>query len=291
MKKLSTDFKNTLAQEVTTFCYLWLVIRKDGQKFGFTNHDKDLWYKESNLPYFKYEASSGFMPSALSTESGLSVDDIELECVLRSDAITQADLLAGLWDRAEVFLYQVDYSLATNGIYLDETERNLLRRGWLGEVKLGTNSFVVELRGLTQSLNQQIGQKYGPSCRATFGDSRCRLNLESFKASGSITALVDAKRIFTDSTRIEAENYFANGYLSFSSGPNAGVSREVQQFADGMITCELPFPFSAEVGDTYDIYRGCDKRLETCRDAYNNVVNFRGEPFIPIVDKLIQGPQ
>lgn len=41
----------------------------------------------------------------------------------------------------------------------------------------------------------------------------------------------------------------------------------------------MPEPIAA--GDTFAVTAGCDKRLPTCRDRFNNVVNFRGFPHIP----------
>ena len=39
----------------------------------------------------------------------------------------------------------------------------------------------------------------------------------------------------------------------------------------------------------YDLYRGCDKTFETCRDTFSNSVNFRGFPYIPGISDLISG--
>ena len=36
------------------------------------------------------------------------------------------------------------------------------------------------------------------------------------------------------------------------------------------------------VGDYYEIYAGCDKTLATCKEKFNNVINFRGEPYINV---------
>ncbi|MEM6496284.1 MAG: phage BR0599 family protein, partial [Pseudomonadota bacterium] len=35
------------------------------------------------------------------------------------------------------------------------------------------------------------------------------------------------------------------------------------------------------VGDAVTITAGCDKVLETCRDKFSNVANYRGFPHIP----------
>ncbi len=42
-------------------------------------------------------------------------------------------------------------------------------------------------------------------------------------------------------------------------------------------------------GDLLRLEAGCDKRLETCRLKFDNVVNFRGFPHIPGEDWLIGG--
>jgi uncharacterized phage protein (TIGR02218 family) len=41
----------------------------------------------------------------------------------------------------------------------------------------------------------------------------------------------------------------------------------------------MPEPIA--VGDTFTVTAGCDKRFATCRDRFDNVLNFRGYPHIP----------
>lgn len=277
MKTISPALLTHIADNVTTMAYLWKAIRQDGEIFAFTSHDEPITFDG-----ITYEASTGFLPSAVATNSGLAVDDVELEGILESPSITSDDLVAGRWDGAEIQLYKVNYkSLADGAIYL--------RRGWLGEVRAGKVSFVAELRGLAQKLQQQIGQNYSPSCRASFCDSRCKLVLDDYKFSGAITTATDSIT-FTDTSRTEADGYFNFGLVEFTSGNNMGVQREVKSFAAGVITLELPMPFAMAVGDAYDIWRGCDKNFSTCKDTYDNVINFRGEPYVPTIDEQIKGP-
>jgi len=56
----------------------------------------------------------------------------------------------------------------------------------------------------------------------------------------------------------------------------------------GQVTLALPMPYTIAVADTYSIAAGCDKSFTTCRDRFDNVLNFRGEPYVPGVDKLVQ---
>lgn len=85
-----------------------------------------------------------------------------------------------------------------------------------------------------------------------------------------------------------ASGYFDFGVLTWTSGLNNGLSMEVKNYVPGIIVLALPMPFDIAVGDTYSMHAGCDKRLETCRDRFNNIVNFRGEPYLPGIDKVVQ---
>lgn len=82
--------------------------------------------------------------------------------------------------------------------------------------------------------------------------------------------------------------YFDGGLLTFNTGANAGIGREVKAYAPGQISMFLPFPYQVHIGDEYTMQPGCDKSLATCRDRYNNIVNMRAEPYLPGIDRLIQ---
>ena len=41
------------------------------------------------------------------------------------------------------------------------------------------------------------------------------------------------------------------------------------------------------VGDTFNAIAGCDKTIGTCVAKFNNAVNFRGEPYVPGMDKML----
>ncbi|MFH3651569.1 phage BR0599 family protein, partial [Acinetobacter baumannii] len=49
----------------------------------------------------------------------------------------------------------------------------------------------------------------------------------------------------------------------------------------------LPLLENPEVGQRIKVYPGCDKRLETCQNRFNNFSRFRGAPFIPIPETSV----
>jgi uncharacterized phage protein (TIGR02218 family) len=87
------------------------------------------------------------------------------------------------------------------------------------------------------------------------------------------------------------------GAVIWETGNNAGKVMEVRDFtADDGVTIEqilelfLQMPFDIEIGDTARVYRGCDKILSTCLTPFANVVNFRGEPYVPGADEAFSFP-
>ncbi len=277
MKTITPALQSHLAQSTTTLATMWRVQRTDGAVFTFTDFNEPITYLGE-----VYTPSSGFTHSAIDTSDGLNVDNLEVDSVLTSETITDADLLAGVWDFASVEIFQVNYlALADGGM--------TLRTGKLGEVKTGRNNFTAELRGLAQPLQQAIGRVFGPACDANLGDSRCTKDLTSFTTAGTVTSVTDQAH-FTSSALAQATGYFDYGLITFTSGLNIGRSMEVRSFTSGgTFVLQMPLPYAVGIGDTFTAKAGCDKLLATCISRFSNAVNFRGFPNIPGSDRLATG--
>lgn len=264
------------AQACTTLAWCWKVTRRDALVFGFTSCDQRL-----SIDGITYEAASGFTPSALASSADLAVDNMEVTGLLDSATITEADLLAGLWDGARVEIFEVNWADLSQG-------RMLLRTGTLGNVSAGRNTFTAELRGLSQALQQPVGRIYAPLCDADLGDARCGVNIAALAVTGALTA-VTSRSAFADSTRAEPADRFGAGLITFTSGACAGLSMEVRDHAaGGAFVLQLPMPRPLAVGDTYTLLPGCRKRrTEDCVGKYANVINFRGFPDLPLNDATL----
>lgn len=175
MKSITAELQVHLASETVTVATCWKVTRSDSVVLGFTEHDKNIIFND-----ITYEASTGFTPSAVATNSNLSSDNLDVDGLLDSNSITEEDIMAGLFDFAEIEIFKVNFNDLTQGSIV-------LRRGKLGEVSLRNNQFTAEIRGLTESLNQQVGELYSPLCRAKLGDSKCKVDLSSFTVTGYTT--------------------------------------------------------------------------------------------------------
>lgn len=275
MKHLTAALAAHYAQDTTTLATCWRLKRRDGHILGFTDHDRDLTVS-SQL----YQAASGFTPTAIASSSALNVDNLDVEGMLDSGAITEADLLAGVYDFAEIEIFEVNYLAPNDGTLF-------LRFGWLGEVTLQDGRFIAEVRGLTQRLSQRVGQLYSPNCRANLGDERCKVNLSARTYSGTLTSIT-SRTVVGDSARMQPAGTFNDGLITFTSGSNAGLSMEVKEYTPGLFSLVMPLPRNAAIGDSYSVREGCDRTFTTCINRFNNAVNFRGEPHIPGTDRILE---
>lgn len=259
----------------TTLAWCWKVSRRDGQIFGFTSLDRTIV-----INGLQYEGASGFTPTAVQGSADLSVQNMDTTGFLDSDSITEADLLAGLWDGATIEVFEVNYKDLTAG-------QMYLAGGTIGNVKAGRNAFTCEVRGLTQKVQQPVGRVYAPSCAADLGDTECKVNLPALSVAGSVTS-VTGRRNFSDSTKAQAADYFGAGVVTWTSGLNNTLRMEVQSFTAGAFELVLPMPYPVALSDTFTVVPGCRKRrTEDCKNKYSNVINFRGVPDLPLNDRTV----
>jgi len=281
MKQIDGGLADHLASGATTLAWCWRVTRIDGEVFGFTDHDQPLVFDGTT-----FEPESGLIASEVRAGSDLSVDAQDAEGVLNSDRITETDILDGRWDNAEVEVWRVNWQ--------DPSQRVLLRRGAIGQVRRGRMIFVAEVRSMAHVLQQTVGRIYQATCDAELGDSRCKVNLESstFKGTGSVAALQRSRAFTASGLDSFDDGWFSLGTVEWTSGANSGRRAEVllhSKIAGVVTIILLEEPVRAiEEGDDFIIRAGCDKRVATCRTKFDNVVNFRGFPHIPGQDVVIR---
>jgi len=125
-----------------------------------------------------------------------------------------------------------------------------------------------------------------------YGDTYTIINAEgdTYMSLGTVTSVSNNQTFYASLTDNAAfgDGYFNYGKLIFKSGLNDEIFMEVKKFTDSnnRIKLFLPMPFQIEVGDVFQIFAGCDKRLTTCKTKFNNHINFQGFPYIPGQDQI-----
>lgn len=279
MRELPSGLAAHLATGATTLAWCWRITRRDGVVQGFTDHDRALAFEGT-----VFEAASGLEASELRASVGLSVDNLEVAGALSSEALSEEDLMAGIYDDAKVEIWRVNWSAPD--------ERLLMRTGSLGEVRRTGTAFTAEIRGLQHYLQETRGRSFQFTCDADLGDLRCGvdLSLPVHRGEGVIVASIDDRRFVADGLSAYAAGAFSRGLARFTTGPASGQAVEVRQHlvVSGEVRIELwQAPRGPLLsGQAFVITAGCDKHLSTCRDRFVNTVNFRGFPHMPGNDFL-----
>ena len=283
MKQLSSDFAAHLGGQATTLANCWRLTRSDGVVMGFTDHDQPI-----ALAGVVFEATTGLTASQAVAAADLSVGGGDVSGALASAAITEADIIAGLYDGATIDVFVVNWA--------DPTQNVQVRSGMIGEITRQDNAFVAEVRSLASLLDAQKGRIYQHRCDADLGDARCTIDLTraTMRGSGVVVSSTSQSQLVASGLTAFAVGWFARGLLVVTGGANAGFGVEVKLHASGPAGTYLEFwqpaPSAFAAGDTFTVTAGCDKLIETCDLRFSNAANFRGFPHIPGSDFLMAHP-
>src|ERR671910_1922612 len=96
-KNLTSAMRAHLDAKTTRLAALWRITRKDGKQFFFTDHDRDIV-----LGGEVHRADAGFERTAIRSDAGFAVDNLDLVRVFANGGIVEDEVRAGLFDGAEI---------------------------------------------------------------------------------------------------------------------------------------------------------------------------------------------
>jgi uncharacterized phage protein (TIGR02218 family) len=277
----------------TTTTRLLKFTLRDGTIFGLTSLDRNVVYDDGGGE-FTYIATNGFDPATIKSDASYSIDNSEGYALISDDVpgITVEMVETGALDDAQWVCYLINYEDLTLGhVVLDGGDLGQVRTRW-GMV------WMPELLSYAMRLRQPIGHVDSRTCRAIFGspaDSQtgCGIDAEALWVSGTVSSVgAETNRVFTgDVTTTSPVDPFP-GRVEWLTGSNTGFLAGTEEFDAGEVTLGETTPFAIEVGDTYRIRPDCRKRyIEDCIGIWDNGINFKGEPLIPVGDaSQIQTP-
>jgi uncharacterized phage protein (TIGR02218 family) len=250
-----------------------------GLMLGYTNVDIGFTYNgvtylanSVRVDGLKYKAAVG-----------LEVDQQQITAVaLATDTITggapflQA-LRDGSFDGCEIERDRVFFSDKIGGTAIGSVTLFKGRLGVVNEIGRTTAKLTVnsDLVLLDIDMPRNI---YQPTCLHTLYDSGCTLVKNAFGTNGTVGLGSTASTI----SWAGASTNFVQGSITFTSGVNAGATATVGAAVAGLsLTLLYPLESVPARGDGFTVYFGCDHTPETCLAKFNNLINFRGFPYVP----------
>jgi hypothetical protein len=160
MRNIPSELADRIESGAAGLCHVWLLTRADDVRLGFTDHDRVLSVDEVVC-----SAASGWTAGAADQALGFAAGAAAAAGALDSEAITEADIAAGLYDGCAVECRRVDWSEPSLSV--------VLWSGRITRLKREGGAFTAEVEGPLGQLERVAGRTYGRLCDANLGDERC----------------------------------------------------------------------------------------------------------------------
>ena len=261
---------------------LFRITLSNGQILRHTNADMPVVWDGQTYEAHKLIIKRGATRVAV----GLDVDSNTLEIAAEPDYRLEGlqwseAALGGALDGARVVIERIFFS-----DWATPVGAVVIFSGRVSDVSGSRSAVKVDVKSDIELLNVSSPRNiYQAGCMRTLYDGGCKVNREKFTVNGRVTAN-SATGTELACNLMQADGWFNQGVIKFTSGRNAGLSRTVKEHKGGRLSFALRLPFPPQSGDVFKIYPGCDKRQETCGKKFDNIVHFRGFPYIPAADTI-----
>lgn len=157
--------------------------------------------------------------------------------------------------------------------------------GRIGDVEIDSTSVKCDVRSFAELLDTMVPRNvYQASCLHTLYSSGCGLVKSANALHMTVAAGSSATTLLCNVT---GAGVYDLGELVMESGVNTGVRRAVKRHTAGHLVLAFPLPDAPATGDTFVVYRGCDKAMGTCATKFNNLVHYKGMPFVPAPETAV----
>lgn len=230
------------------------------------------------------------MRSTTRCQIGVEVDEMTVTLMLGNDTTIQSVpaasfALNGGFDGARL---SVDRFYAESWTDVPAGNLNVFT-GNIAQVEVTAVEITLSVKSELERLNMQLPRfTFTAPCRHTLFDPRCAILAATFTTSGVvIEANSTASVLLTDGSANSSTNYYNLGIVEMLDGPNAGLIRTIRSWDGANARLTIPLPVAPAPGNTVALRPGCDKRLVTCEEKFNNRDNFGGTPFIPVPESTM----
>ncbi len=262
---------------------LYVFTLVDGTIVRYAEYDLDITYS-ANL----YSCSGPrFKRSKIRYVIGLQVDVLDLTIAYNSTLLLGTKTWAkaasdGTLDGATLTVYQV--FMSSPGVVVGGYVHFY---GKVANLQAGRTVIEMKVNSYLDLLNIMMPRNlYQPGCMHTLYDSGCGASRVTFSATGTVTGSASTVLSVVTNAAV-TDNYSASGYITFTSGALNGIKRTVRSNVGGTFLLVAPLPSVPVAGVTLTANAGCDKQQPTCDVVFNNLVNYKSFPYIPIAETAL----
>ena len=168
---------------------------------------------------------------------------------------------------------------------MDPLEKSVIFIGQIKNVAFKGVSAEAECVGFEHFLKTPVPiYRYQKTCNYKIFDARCGLAGSAYKSSVVVTLDTPKINLYAAGFAVKDTGYFIGGFVRYGN-----EKRSIIAHYGNKVTLAYRM-LSLVSGAIVDVYPGCDGRIETCRDKFNNIIHFFGFPFIPDENPALRAP-
>ena len=253
--------------------YIW---RDGGQHWYYTSGDVSVVYDGNT-----------YVPALIGRESVEYTADLEIPTLQVKVARNQQPTVEFIaMNPVEILWIEVAKLLRDQA----PVEVGVVFVGQIRDVSIKGVQALANCVGLEFFLSQPIPiQVYQPACNNSLYDGRCGLTATDWAETATVVSMSsDSVTLVLSGAGFEAkeDGYYTRGYLELGAYRRMIVDH-VQ--ADKAVQIRYRIPVLG-VGSTVTVYAGCNLDVEMCRDKFDNMLNFFGQPYIPLENPATRIP-
>jgi uncharacterized phage protein (TIGR02218 family) len=269
-------FLNTTSQLMAVDLYTFDL--KNGVTMRYCNATDAVTFNGSTW----LAAPAGLTRSKIRWATGVEVDSLDIDfqadaSILVAGMPMLAAAVSGLFDNCRVTLQRLFMK-----DWLTPVDTLLLFQGNTAPAEILRMAIHLTVKSDLERLNVMIPPNvYQATCLHSLYSPGCTVKAATYRATGTATSVNANGGIVAAWT--QPDGYYQMGAIKFTSGANTGLTRTVKSHTGGAVYPTKAFPYPIANGDAFVITPGCDKLQNgDCKNKFNNVINFKGFPFIPV---------
>lgn len=162
---------------------------------------------------------------------------------------------------------------------------NEIRVVWIGTIIEAKRPDVHQTQLISAGLSSTMRSAglrlmWGRSCPYALYDTDCKVDKAKFAVAGLRVQALDGVSVTVNFPHVVAQHHFNAGFIEWTDNSGVREVRAVTVHENNRLTL-MGGTQKISVGTLITVYPGCDGQVKTCRDKFNNVLNFGGIPHMP----------
>lgn len=177
-----------------------------------------------------------------------------------------------------------NYLIVIKRYFLDSQIMKTIFMGYISGVGIKERVMTIRATDILSSPFKKVPiLVYSACCNRMIYDTGCGLRKAEYRVTTTVTEMAGGKYLVSSIFDDYPDGWFDYGFVEYDKW-----KRFISKHVSTTLELQIPFPISIN-GKEVKVYPGCDQSAKTCKEKFNNLMNFLGFPYMPAKNPVIWG--